>query len=156
MFLVSMRWRFWFSSFSPKVLLWTAIKMCKNADLPSWTVLFLHTGSVACWRLCIMTRVALVWFGMMQFVSRTMRWAGELLYALSEWAEQLSEEWNHVVKQQIGSIANGPNHVLMLCHINENLTLKVIHCLNIHSACDPNSKMWSPSNVNNDSILMNN
>ena len=51
---------------------------------------------------------------------------------------------------------HGPNQVLMLCHINENLTLKVICCLNIHSACDLNSKMWSPSNVNNDSILMNN
>ena len=50
----------------------------------------------------------------------------------------------------------GPNQVLTLCHINENLTLKVICCLNINSAHDPNSKMSSPSNVNNDSILMNN
>ena len=34
----------------------------------------------------------------------------------------------------------GPNQVLMLCQVNEILTLKVIHHSNIHSACDPNSK----------------
>ena len=51
---------------------------------------------------------------------------------------------------------HGPNQVLTLCHVNENLTLKVICCLNIHSACDLSTKMWSPSNANDDSVLMNN
>ena len=106
---------------------------------------------------------------------------------------------------------HGPDQVLMLCHVNENLTLNIIHS-NIHLACDSNSKnmhleplnpvvikslwktfqdlsstlldhvktnapmknsndnvdastmdiidlqdlLWNPSNVNDDSIFMNN
>ena len=35
---------------------------------------------------------------------------------------------------------HGPNQALTLCQVNENLTLKVFCHLNIHLACDPNSK----------------